>query len=90
MAAGRHDSPTTDSSFTDSPTSDSPTIGSCFTDSPTTDMLVGWRMVPADEAARLAEEHGIFFSKVSALTGNNLERAFLTLLGRSSPSCPGH
>jgi len=85
----RRDSPTTDSSFTDSPPSDSPTTGSRFTDLPTTDMLVGWRMVPTDEAARLAEEHGIFFSEVSALTGDNFERAFLTLLGSSSLSCPG-
>jgi Ras-related protein Rab-11A len=38
------------------------------------------REVAADEAARLAEEQGLFFSEASALTGDNVERAFLTLL----------
>lgn len=38
------------------------------------------REVSADEAARLAEEQGLFFSEASALTGDNVERAFLALL----------
>ncbi|XP_037435488.1 ras-related protein Rab11A-like [Triticum dicoccoides] len=38
------------------------------------------REVPADEAARFAEEQGLFFSEASALTGDNVERAFLALL----------
>jgi Ras-related protein Rab-11A len=38
------------------------------------------REVTTDEAARLAEEQGLFFSEASALTGDNVERAFLALL----------
>ena len=38
------------------------------------------REVPTDEAAQLAEEQGLFFSEASALTGDNVERAFLALL----------
>lgn len=44
------------------------------------DMPAARREVPADEAARLAEDQGLFFSEASALTGDNVERAFLTLL----------
>jgi len=44
------------------------------------DMPAARREVAADEAARLAEEQGLFFSEASALTGDNVERAFLTLL----------
>ncbi|CAD6335387.1 unnamed protein product [Miscanthus lutarioriparius] len=36
--------------------------------------------VAADEAAAFAEEQGLFFSEASALSGDNIERAFLTLL----------
>ncbi|KAM0921457.1 hypothetical protein ACQ4PT_006843 [Festuca glaucescens] len=38
------------------------------------------REVTADEATQLAEEQGLFFSEASALTGDNVERAFLALL----------
>ena len=38
------------------------------------------REVPTDEAAQFAEEQGLFFSEASALTGDNVERAFLALL----------
>ncbi|KAL6845992.1 hypothetical protein ACP4OV_023440 [Aristida adscensionis] len=38
------------------------------------------REVAAGEAARLAEEQGLFFSEASALSGDNVERAFLALL----------
>ena len=34
----------------------------------------------ADEPAVFAEEQGLFFSEASALSGDNIERAFLTLL----------
>jgi len=44
------------------------------------DMPAARREVAADEAARLAEEQGLFFSEASALSGDNVERAFLTLL----------
>ncbi|KAL6601307.1 hypothetical protein ACP70R_044527 [Stipagrostis hirtigluma subsp. patula] len=44
------------------------------------DMPAERREVDADEAARLAEEQGLFFSEASALSGENVERAFLTLL----------
>ncbi|XP_062199781.1 ras-related protein RABA3-like [Phragmites australis] len=44
------------------------------------DMPAARREVAADEGARLAEEQGLFFSEASALTGDNVERAFLTLL----------
>ncbi|KAJ1290514.1 hypothetical protein BS78_02G249800 [Paspalum vaginatum] len=44
------------------------------------DMAAARREVAADEGARLAEEQGLFFSEASALTGDNVERAFLTLL----------
>ncbi|CAD6341282.1 unnamed protein product [Miscanthus lutarioriparius] len=40
----------------------------------------GQRTVAADEAAAFAEEQGLFFSEASALSGDNVERAFLTLL----------
>ncbi|KAG0516203.1 hypothetical protein BDA96_10G342000 [Sorghum bicolor] len=40
----------------------------------------GRRAVAADEAATFAEEQGLFFSEASALSGDNVERAFLTLL----------
>ncbi|KAL6603486.1 hypothetical protein ACP70R_043847 [Stipagrostis hirtigluma subsp. patula] len=40
----------------------------------------GRRAVPADEAAAFAEEQGLFFSEASALSGENVERAFLRLL----------
>ncbi|OEL25937.1 Ras-related protein RABA3 [Dichanthelium oligosanthes] len=38
------------------------------------------RAVHADEAAAFAEEQGLFFSEASALSGENVERAFLRLL----------
>ncbi|XP_066370507.1 ras-related protein RABA3-like [Miscanthus floridulus] len=38
------------------------------------------RAVAADEADAFAEEQGLFFSEASALSGDNVERAFLTLL----------
>ncbi|PWZ23302.1 Ras-related protein RGP1 [Zea mays] len=38
------------------------------------------RAVDTDEAAAFAEEQGLFFSEASALSGDNVERAFLTLL----------
>lgn len=44
------------------------------------DMPAGRREVAADEAARFAEEQGLFFSEASALSGDNVDRAFLTLL----------
>ncbi|KAL5200904.1 hypothetical protein ABZP36_035258 [Zizania latifolia] len=44
------------------------------------DMPAHRREVAADEAARFAEEQGLFFSEASALSGNNVDRAFLTLL----------
>ena len=44
------------------------------------DMPAARREVAADEAARLAEEQGLFFSEASALSGENVERAFLRLL----------
>jgi len=50
------------------------------------DMPAARREVAADEAARLAEEQGLFFSEASALSGDNVERAFLTSSRRSSPS----
>ncbi|MQM04473.1 hypothetical protein Taro_037273 [Colocasia esculenta] len=42
--------------------------------------LVGQRAVPAEDAAEFAEEQGLFFSEASALSGENVERAFLRLL----------
>ncbi|CAL4966404.1 unnamed protein product [Urochloa decumbens] len=42
--------------------------------------LAGGRAVAADEAAAFAEEQGLFFSEASALSGENVERAFLRLL----------
>ncbi|KAJ1261032.1 hypothetical protein BS78_10G277100 [Paspalum vaginatum] len=38
------------------------------------------RAVSADEAAAFAEEQGLFFSEASALSGDNVERAFLRLI----------
>ncbi|KAK3131271.1 hypothetical protein QOZ80_6AG0550770 [Eleusine coracana subsp. coracana] len=40
----------------------------------------GRRAVTTDEAAAFAEEQGLFFSESSALSGENVERAFLRLL----------
>jgi Ras-related protein Rab-11A len=40
----------------------------------------GGRAVAADEAAAFAEEQGLFFYEASALSGENVERAFLRLL----------
>ncbi|TKW23425.1 hypothetical protein SEVIR_4G291200v4 [Setaria viridis] len=42
--------------------------------------LAAGRAVAADEAAAFAEEQGLFFSEASALSGENVERAFLRLL----------
>jgi Ras-related protein Rab-11A len=42
--------------------------------------LADRRVVAADEAAAFAEEQGLFFSEASALSGDNVERVFLTLL----------
>ncbi|KAF8772079.1 hypothetical protein HU200_006072 [Digitaria exilis] len=42
--------------------------------------VAGARAVAADEAAAFAEEQGLFFSEASALSGENVERAFLRLL----------
>ncbi|PUZ59113.1 hypothetical protein GQ55_4G014600 [Panicum hallii var. hallii] len=44
------------------------------------DLAAAGRAVPADEAAAFAEEQGLFFSEASALSGENVERAFLRLL----------
>ncbi|KAF0924361.1 hypothetical protein E2562_010039 [Oryza meyeriana var. granulata] len=44
------------------------------------DMPAHRREVAADEAARFAEEQGLFFWEASALSGDNVERSFLTLL----------
>lgn len=56
-------------------------------DSSTVVMLIGnkadlavQRAVPAEDAAEFAEEQGLFFSEASALSGENVERAFLRLL----------
>lgn len=38
------------------------------------------RAVTTDEAAAFAEEQGLFFSEASAFSGENVERAFLSLL----------
>ncbi|TVU07604.1 hypothetical protein EJB05_40968, partial [Eragrostis curvula] len=38
------------------------------------------RAVSTDEASAFAEEQGLFFSEASALSGENVERAFLRLL----------
>ncbi|KAL6873602.1 hypothetical protein ACP4OV_013684 [Aristida adscensionis] len=44
------------------------------------DGVDGRRAVGADEAAAFAEAQGLFFSEASALSGDNVERAFLRLL----------
>jgi len=44
------------------------------------DLAAAGRAVAADEAAAFAEEQGLFFSEASALSGENVERAFLRLL----------
>ncbi|XP_019454876.1 PREDICTED: ras-related protein RABA3-like [Lupinus angustifolius] len=42
--------------------------------------LVDQRVVPAEDAVEFAEEQGLFFSETSALSGENVESAFLKLL----------
>ncbi|XP_042419246.1 ras-related protein RABA3-like [Zingiber officinale] len=42
--------------------------------------LVGKREVSLDDAVEFAEEQGLFFSEASALSGENVETAFLMLL----------
>lgn len=42
--------------------------------------LVDQRVVPAEDAVEFAEEQGLFFSETSALSGDNVESAFLKLL----------
>lgn len=42
--------------------------------------LVDMRMVPTEDAVEFAEDQGLFFSETSALTGENVESAFLKLL----------
>ncbi|KAF1863596.1 hypothetical protein Lal_00030662 [Lupinus albus] len=42
--------------------------------------LVDQRLVPAEDAVEFAEEQGLFFSETSALSGDNVENAFLKLL----------
>lgn len=43
--------------------------------------LVARREVEADEAEAFAEEQGLFFFEASALSGDNVEAAFMALLG---------
>ncbi|XP_020114965.1 ras-related protein RABA3 [Ananas comosus] len=40
----------------------------------------GQRAVPTEDAVAFAEEQGLFFSEASALSGENVDRAFLRLL----------
>lgn len=42
--------------------------------------LVDLRMVPTEDAVEFAEDQGLFFSETSALSGTNVESAFLKLL----------
>ncbi|CAJ2663087.1 ras-related protein RABA3-like [Trifolium pratense] len=42
--------------------------------------LVDLRMVPTEDAVEFAEDQGLFFSETSALTGENVEGAFIKLL----------
>ncbi|KAG4938026.1 hypothetical protein AAZX31_16G020300 [Glycine max] len=42
--------------------------------------LVDQRMVPTEDAVEFAEDQGLFFSETSALSGDNVESAFLKLL----------
>ncbi|AET02012.2 putative small GTPase superfamily, P-loop containing nucleoside triphosphate hydrolase [Medicago truncatula] len=42
--------------------------------------LVDLRMVPTEDAVEFAEDQGLFFSETSALTGVNVEGAFMKLL----------
>ncbi|XP_052724950.1 ras-related protein RABA3 isoform X2 [Vigna angularis] len=42
--------------------------------------LVEQRMVPTEDAVEFAEDQGLFFSETSALSGDNVESAFLKLL----------
>ncbi|KAM7261050.1 hypothetical protein ACFE04_026525 [Oxalis oulophora] len=43
--------------------------------------LVDHRAVPMEDALEFAEAHGLFFSETSALSGHNVDSAFLRLLG---------
>ena len=42
--------------------------------------LVDLRVVPTEDAVEFAEDQGLFFSETSALSGDNVESAFLKLL----------
>src|ERR1044072_7813555 len=42
--------------------------------------LVDQRVVLSEDAVEFAEDQGLFFSETSALTGENVESAFLKLL----------
>ncbi|KAJ1378025.1 Small GTPase superfamily [Sesbania bispinosa] len=42
--------------------------------------LVDLRVVPTEDAVEFAEDQGLFFSETSALSGENVESAFLKLL----------
>lgn len=42
--------------------------------------LVDLRAVPRDDAVEFAEEQGLFFSETSALSGDNVDAAFIRLL----------
>ncbi|XP_050235552.1 ras-related protein RABA3 [Mercurialis annua] len=42
--------------------------------------LVDQRAVPTEDAVEFAEEQGLFFSETSALSGDNVDRAFFRLL----------
>ena len=42
--------------------------------------LVDRRVVPTEDAVEFAEDQGLFFSETSALSGENVESAFLKLL----------
>uniref|UniRef100_A0A2P2IP01 Ras-related protein RABA3 n=1 Tax=Rhizophora mucronata TaxID=61149 RepID=A0A2P2IP01_RHIMU len=42
--------------------------------------LVDQRAVPTEDAVEFAEDQGLFFSETSALSGDNVDRAFLRLL----------
>ncbi|KAE9598050.1 hypothetical protein Lal_00004113 [Lupinus albus] len=59
--------------------------------------LVDKRIVPTEDALEFAEDQCLFFSEVSALSGENVESAFITLLqeinrvvSKKSLECYGH
>lgn len=42
--------------------------------------LMDQRVVPTEDAVEFAEDQGLFFSETSALSGDNVDKAFLRLL----------